>query len=286
MRLFSRKTQLVYSAKRVLINREREEIVAPSPDDVQCYQRQLEMVATLFSSASLDWQIEGGLAVALLAGGFLRQHGDIDVAIFWHQLSEFEACLRRHGYRLFSRNGFHLWEYAPFDVLRATSADEIRNRRRVKRIMAVKVDEGGLIDRRLAVLSGFDVHVHRLEEDTVYLDCGQTPFPRRLFEKTSRVALGGGRSVIAASAPLMYYYKLAGRRPRHKFDLALLEQNDSLSANDQAWAREVFLAQNASLPEHARVDCNSGDQDWLGSQKSAEVGQLTPLEASRLRKAA
>jgi hypothetical protein len=244
MKLFCNELQLVHtpSCRQAQMRRRGGSVAAPSSEDVRHYLRQLETLTTLIPSERVTWQLEGGMAVALHVGQFLRKHGDVDVAVFADDLHEFEACLAEKSYRLFSRNWFHPLEYAPFDLVRATCADEIQRRRRVKRMMAIKVDESGRVDERELLLPRFDVHVHRLGSDLVYLDSDRIPFPRDLFFTTGSLETGNGRVITVASLALMYFYKLQGRRPRHRFDLGLIERHKGLPDQHRHRAYAIFHA--------------------------------------------
>jgi hypothetical protein len=188
------------------------------------------------------WQLEGGMAVSLHVGQFLRQHGDVDVAVFADQLDKFESCLAEKSYRLFSRNWFHPLEYAPFDLVRVTSADEIQSHRRVKRMTAIKVDPSGRVDEQESLLPRFDVHVHCLGSDYVYLDIDRIPFPQDLFFTTGSFETDNGGRIVVASLALMYFYKLQGRRPRHRFDLELIEHHTQFQAQDRHRAHAIFCS--------------------------------------------
>ncbi len=210
------------SARQEFIRRRHDPVQRPTKEQAQHYVAQLNRLSVMIPRDQFDWQIEGGLAVDLHTGPFSREHCDVDVAFFADQLPAVESHLAERGYRLFSRNGFHALEYAPVDSYRATSADEILGKKRVKRMTAMKVDRSGRIDCRESVLTGFDMHVHRRSCDSVFLDQGHVAFPRDLFDKDRVFEIDSGRTVRAASLPFMYYFKLDGRAARHQFDLELL----------------------------------------------------------------
>jgi hypothetical protein len=47
----------------------------------------------------------------------------------------------------------------------------------------------------------------------------------------------------------MYFYKLHGQRPRHRFDLQLIERHCMLSASDRDRAHAVFVARRSRSGE-------------------------------------
>ena len=84
------------------------------------------MLAETIPSDSVNWYLEGGMALGAHLGSFRRTHSDVDVGLFVDDIHAFEACIARSNYRLFSRNPHtHAFEYAKFDVVRATDSHEI-----------------------------------------------------------------------------------------------------------------------------------------------------------------
>jgi hypothetical protein len=226
-------------------------VQSPSGQAIARYQAELDVLAGLIPMARVRWFLEGGLALAACLGRFLRQHSDVDIGLLETDLYRLESMLKSSGYRLFSRNpSWHPVEYLPFDLVRATSADEIVSGKRVKRLTAIKVDGQGKVDWRAAVLPRFDIHVHRPGPGVVYLTRKQVPFPADMFHRQAVYRTPGGLSIRVASIPFQYFFKLVGRQPRQHFDRQTIEQYGLISPEDAERVRALVpgAVRQASLP--------------------------------------
>jgi hypothetical protein len=212
--------------------RRKQPVTAPSPDMERRYHGWIEELQFLIPRERVDWQLDGGLAVAAHLGGFRRQHSDADVGVFASDLRDLETCLAGHRFHLFSRNPLHLMEYTPIDLVRRTSSDAILSGRRTKRLTAIKVDRSGRPVWDRFSLTRFDVHVHHPGPDVVRFTDDAIPLPIDLFFGTRATVTFDGARVTLASVPFLYAAKLrtGGNRPRHRFDLECLERLGLISA--------------------------------------------------------
>jgi hypothetical protein len=181
------------------------------------------------------------MAVAAHLGEFLRTHSDLDIGVFVDDICPFEQHLAEQGYRLFSRNPFtKLLEYSPIDIVRTVTAREIASVRRVKRLTAIKVNDRGRLDWHESLLPRFDVHIHRGGLENVYLTDDRYAFPADLFHANATYRTLTDRKISLASVPFLYFFKLQGRRPKHRFDQRLLEEHRLISKRDALRVRRVL----------------------------------------------
>ncbi len=222
--------------------RRRRPVEAPTGDMVRLYEARLAELAGLLPRDLIDWQLDGGMAVAAHTGGFQRRHGDVDVGIFSDDLIVFERRLIECGFALFSRNPFHGIEYTPVDIVRRTSAAEVISRDRVKRLNAMKVDRTGQPVWEPEHLTRFDVHVHVRGADEVFLTRNQIPFPGDLFYSSRKELRVNGCSLPAASLPFLYFFKLRSgtHRPRHGFDLRIMDRKGLVSESEKSRLRTLL----------------------------------------------
>lgn len=215
--------------------RRRRPVEAPTTPMVRLYESRLAELARLLPQDLIDWQLDGGMAVAAHTGGFRRRHRDVDVGIFSDDLMAFERRLIEYGFALFSRNPFHGMEYTPVDIVRRTSAAEVLSRKRVKRLTAIKVDNTGNPVDEPENLTRFDVHVHKRGRDAILLTRNHIPFPGDLFFGSRNEIIVNGCSLPVASLPFLYFFKLRSgtHRPRHGFDLRIMEEKGLLSESEK-----------------------------------------------------
>ncbi len=215
--------------------RRRNPVEPPTVAMVRWYEVQLAELAVLLPRDLIDWQLDGGMAVAAHTGGFRRRHGDVDVGIFSDDLMVFEQRLIDHGFALFSRNPFHGMEYTPVDIVRRTGAAEVLSRDRVKRLTAIKVDRTGQPVWEPEHLTRFDVHLHVRGGDVVLLTRNHLPFPGDLFFGSRNEIAVNGHSLPVASLPFLYFFKLRSgtHRPRHRFDLRIMDRKRLVSESEK-----------------------------------------------------
>ena len=256
MQLLFQKVRLA----RIPANRYRQilqrvdDLSPPTTEEKQTYFEQLRMLARMFPASSCRFQIEGGMSLALHCGGFSRRHGDVDISILEDSVHAVERLLAEHGYGLFSRNSFHAIEYTPWDILRPLSADQILRRQRVKRLTAVKLTESGSVDRSDSLLPRFDLHIHREDHDVVWLERGSVAFPRDLFFDSKSFQLDEQYQVNLASLALTYYYKVMGKRLRHRRDRAMIEQHQDFSAESRERTLRVLRKHKIACCSDVPVD--------------------------------
>lgn len=225
-----------------MTRRRRKPVEAPTEEMVARYTLQLSELVSILPPDTIDWQLDGGIAVDAHAGGFNRRHSDIDVGIFSVDLKAFENRLHESRFALFSRNPIHGLEYTPVDLVRRTSADEVLSSYRVKRLTALKVDDRGRPVWDCERLTRFDVHVHEPRRKTVLLTRNRIPFPNDLFFGSRVERRVNGCNVPVASTPFLYFFKLRGglRRPRHLFDLQVMERQDLVSGAEKERLRPLL----------------------------------------------
>jgi len=214
-----------------MTRKRRKPVEAPTEELVMRYTHQLSELVSVLPPGMIDWQLDGGMAVAAHIGRFTRRHRDIDVGIFSVDLKAFEKRLHQCQWALFSRNPIYGLEYTPVDLLRRTNACEVLSRYRVKRLTAFKVDARGrpVWDRERLIR--FDVHVHKPCRKTILITRNRIPFPSDMFFESRIERTLNGCDVPVASAPFLYFFKLRGgsRRPRHLFDLCEMERQGLVS---------------------------------------------------------
>ena len=214
-----------------------DDLTPPTTQEIKTYFAQLRLIASMLPREVCRFQIEGGMSLALHCGAFSRRHGDVDISILEDSLHTVERLLADNGYGLFSRNAFHAFEYAPWDVLQPLTANQILHRKRVKRLTAVKLANSGSVDPDESLLPRFDLHIHREDDDVVWLERGSVAFPRDLFFDSKVFYLKEQAQVNLASLALTYYYKSTGKRLRHRRDLQIIEQHKDFTPT----SRDIVL---------------------------------------------
>ncbi|MBN2071500.1 MAG: hypothetical protein JW814_08590 [Candidatus Krumholzibacteriota bacterium] len=214
---------------------------------VRLYAIRLAELAGLLPRDRIDWQLDGGMAVAAHTGGFRRQHGDVDVGIFIDDLKAFERRLIECGFALFSRNPFHGLEYTPVDIVHRTSANEVLSSERVKRLTAIKVNRKGRPVWEPEHLTRFDVHLHERARDAVLLTRNHLPFPGDLFFGSRQELIINGCSLPVASLPFLYFFKLRSgtHRPKHRFDLRIMDTKELVSVPEKERLRTLLETDRA-----------------------------------------
>ena len=199
------------------------------------YTLQLSELVSVLPPGTIDWQLDGGMAVDAHIGRFNRRHRDIDVGIFSVDLNALETRLHECQWALFSRNPIYGLEYTPIDLVRRTNAYEVLSRYRVKRLTAFKVDTRGRPVWDCERLTRFDVHVHEPCRETILITRNRIPFPNDMFFGSRVERRLNGCEVPVASAPFLYFFKLRGgsRRPRHLFDLRMMEWQGLVSDSEK-----------------------------------------------------
>ena len=235
-----------YRLARTPANRYRQilqrvdDLTPPTRDEIETYFAQLRFIASMLPRKRCRFQLEGGMSLALHCGGFTRRHGDVDISILEDALPTVAELLENSGYGLFSRNAFHAFEYAPWDVLEPLNATQILGRKRVKRLMAVKLDRQGAVDRNDSLLPRFDLHIHRDDGQVVWLERGSVAFPRDLFFSSQVFNVDERCQINLASLALTFYYKVKGKRLRHRRDLDLIEKHEQFTAESRERTLQVL----------------------------------------------
>ncbi len=228
-----------YRLSRTPANRYRQilqrvdDLTPPTPKEIQTYFAQLRFIASMLPRERCRFQLEGGMSLALHCGGFTRRHGDVDISILEDALPVVADLLADNGYGLFSRNAFHAFEYAPWDLLEPLTAKQILGRKRVKRLTAVKLDSRVGVGRNDSLLPRFDLHIHRDDGQVVWLERGSVAFPRDLFFSSRVFNLDERCQINLASLALTFYYKVKGKRLRHRRDLDLIEKHEQFTAESR-----------------------------------------------------
>ena len=261
-----------------MTRKRRKPVEAPTEELVMRYSHQLSELVSVLPRGMIDWQLDGGMAVAAHIGKFTRRHRDIDVGIFSVDLKAFEKRLHQCQWALFSRNPIYGLEYTPVDLVRRTNACEVLSRDRVKRLTAFKVDARGRPVWDCERLIRFDVHVHEPRRETILLTRNRIPFPNDLFFGSRAERTLNGCDVPVARAPFLYFFKLrrGSRRPRHLFDLRAMERQGLVSDAEKKrlglllemdeeavslrafpplrsldWILEAFTQKTGTLPERS-----------------------------------
>ncbi|MBU0615575.1 MAG: hypothetical protein KJ601_05770 [Nanoarchaeota archaeon] len=207
---------------------------APTEEEVQFYHQRLDALANLMYDAPFCWYLEGGHVLPLRLGEFARQHADIDMGIYKHELIDAVDFFKDKGYGLFYRN-YNLvpLEDTPWDLFETTDINQIRERP-LKRLYAMKVQKDGTIDEDETMLREIDMHVHVRDGNHVYASKEMFPLPSAWFEDTLPYQYNGSPAIDVGGLKVFYYFKLGGGRPRHVFDRTLIEERGLLTPDEIA----------------------------------------------------
>jgi hypothetical protein len=205
------------------------ERLPPTPEQVEEMDARLSALERIVGGSSMNWQLDGGLAISAYNGEYIGYHKDIDLSISPGDVPELQQRALAAGYGLFIgelyRDQQNEVQYAirPADV--ALYLKDRHHR------FLIRVDDQGKIQQG-GELDFIDVHIPPATDDGREIGPLDLPLPKE-WNETRSVTLHG-HDIHVPPLGKVAYYKLYSGRPIDIGDLRAIALADDFTDTDMA----------------------------------------------------